>query len=178
MRRAASAAAVPQDRVRRVAVRDGRSGVASPADRNCTCDWRLRLGDAATFYSRRMPSDTKPNVTIPDGPPPTELVLEELEVGTGEVAVSGKPVTVHYVGVSWSTGGEFDSSWNRDELFSFPLGAGHVIQGWDEGVAGMQVGGRRRITIPPELGYGSRGAGGVIGPNETLVFVVDLFDVG
>ena len=93
-------------------------------------------------------------------------------------AVGGKPVTVHFVGVSWSTGDEFDSSWNRAELFSFPLGAGHVIQGWDQGVAGMKVGGRRRITIPPELGYGSRGAGGVIAPNETLVFVVDLFDVG
>ena len=120
----------------------------------------------------------KPDVTIPDGPAPTELILEDLEVGSGAEAVSGKSVTVHYVGVSWSTGSEFDSSWNRDELFSFPLGAGHVIQGWDEGVAGMQVGGRRRITIPPELGYGSRGAGGVIGPNETLVFVVDLFEVG
>jgi len=130
------------------------------------------------LYSRRMPSDTKPTVTIPDGPPPTDLVIEDLEVGTGAEAVAGKPVTVHYVGVSWSSGGEFDSSWNRDELFSFPLGAGHVIQGWDQGVAGMLVGGRRRITIPPELGYGSRGAGGVIGPNETLVFVVDLFDVG
>ncbi len=125
-----------------------------------------------------MPSDMKPSVSVPDGPPPTDLVIEDLEVGSGAEAVAGKPVTVHYVGVSWSTGGEFDSSWNRDELFSFPLGAGHVIQGWDEGVAGMLVGGRRRITIPPELGYGSRGAGGVIGPNETLIFVVDLFDVG
>jgi len=125
-----------------------------------------------------MPSDTKPSVTVPDGPPPGGLVLEDLEVGSGPEAVAGSPVTVHYVGVSWSTGGEFDSSWDREELFSFPLGAGHVIQGWDEGVAGMKVGGRRRITIPPELGYGSRGAGGVIAPNETLVFVVDLFDVG
>ena len=108
----------------------------------------------------------KPNVIVPDGLPPTDLVLEDLEVGTGAEAVAGKSVTVHYVGISWSTGGEFDSSWNRDELFSFPLGAGHVIQGWDDGVTGMLVGGRRRITIPPELGYGSRGAGGVIGPNE------------
>ncbi len=125
-----------------------------------------------------MASDTKPSVTVPDGPPPGELVIEDVEVGSGDEAVAGKPVTVHYVGVSWSTGEEFDSSWNRAELFSFPLGAGHVIQGWDQGVAGMLVGGRRRITIPPELGYGSRGAGGVIAPDETLVFVVDLFGVG
>ena len=122
-----------------------------------------------------MASDTKPTVIIPEGTPPNELTSEDLEVGTGAEAVAGQPVTVHYVGVSWSTGAEFDSSWDRGEFFSFPLGAGHVIQGWDQG---MKVGGRRRLTIPPEMGYGSRGAGGVIGPNETLVFVVDLFDVG
>jgi peptidylprolyl isomerase len=125
-----------------------------------------------------MASDSKPTVTIPDTPPPVELLIEDLEIGTGPEAVAGQPVNVHYVGVSWSTGDEFDSSWNRGELFSFPLGAGHVISGWDQGVAGMKVGGRRRLTIPPSLGYGERGAGGVIGPNETLVFVVDLFDVG
>jgi len=125
-----------------------------------------------------MASDTKPSVIIPEGTPPNELTSEDLEVGTGAEALAGQPVTVHYVGVSWSTGAEFDSSWDRGEFFSFPLGAGHVIQGWDQGVQGMKVGGRRRLTIPPEMGYGSRGAGGVIGPNETLVFVVDLFDVG
>ncbi len=97
---------------------------------------------------------------------------------TGPRPWSGLPVNVHYVGVSWSTGEEFDSSWNRSELFSFPLGAGHVIPGWDQGVAGMKVGGRRRLTIPPHLGYGAQGAGGVIAPNETLVFVVDLHGVG
>ena len=125
-----------------------------------------------------MPSDTKPIVTIPDGPPPGELLIEDVEIGDGPEAVAGQPVNVHYVGVSWSTGEEFDSSWSRSELFSFPLGSGQVIAGWDQGVAGMRVGGRRRLTIPPHLGYGERGAGGVIAPNETLVFVVDLHDVG
>jgi peptidylprolyl isomerase len=125
-----------------------------------------------------MNSDTKPVVTIPDGPPPAELSMEDIEIGEGAEAVAGQPVNVHYVGVSWSTGQEFDSSWSRSELFSFSLGAGQVISGWDQGVAGMKVGGRRRLTIPPHLGYGERGAGGAIAPNETLVFVVDLFDVG
>jgi peptidylprolyl isomerase len=125
-----------------------------------------------------MATDTKPTVTIPDGPPPGDLLIEDIEIGEGAEAVAGLPVNVHYVGVSWSNGSEFDSSWSRNELFSFPLGSGHVISGWDQGVVGMKVGGRRRLTIPPHLGYGARGAGGVIGPDETLVFVVDLFDVG
>jgi peptidylprolyl isomerase len=125
-----------------------------------------------------MAPNSKPTVTIPDGPPPAELLVEDIEVGDGPEAVAGSPVHVHYVGVSWSTGEEFDSSWSRSELFEFPLGAGHVIPGWDQGVAGMAVGGRRRLTIPPHLGYGAQGAGGVIAPNETLVFVVDLHDVG
>ncbi len=84
---------------------------------------------------------------------------------------------MHYVGVSWSTGEQFDASWDRMEPFAFGLGRGQVIQGWDEGVQGMKVGGRRRLTIPPEMGYGAAGAGGVIAPNETLVFVVDLLGV-
>jgi peptidylprolyl isomerase len=116
-------------------------------------------------------------VTIPDGPPPGDLVIEDLEVGDGSDATEGSTVAVHYVGVAWSDGNEFDSSWGRAEHFEFPLGAGHVIAGWDRGVAGMKVGGRRRLTIPPHLGYGSRGAGGVIGPDETLIFVVDLVGV-
>jgi peptidylprolyl isomerase len=125
-----------------------------------------------------MAPDTEPVIIIPDGPPPGDLLIEDIELGDGPEAVNGQPVNVHYVGVSWSTGQEFDSSWSRGELFAFPLGAGQVIAGWDEGVAGMKVGGRRRLTIPPHLGYGERGAGGVIAPNETLVFVVDLHDVG
>lgn len=120
---------------------------------------------------------SKPDVSIPDGAPPADLVVDDLEVGDGDTAATGQSVDVHYVGVAWSNGREFDASWNRGDTFSFRLGAGEVIAGWDQGVAGMRVGGRRRLTIPPSLGYGSRGAGGVIGPDETLVFVVDLVGV-
>jgi peptidylprolyl isomerase len=122
-----------------------------------------------------MPS--KPTVTIPDGPPPTELQVEDLEVGTGTEAVPGTTCTMQYVGHSWSTGQQFDASWDRGQPFTFPLGAGRVIAGWDRGVAGMKVGGRRRLTIPADLGYGARGAGPDIKGGETLVFVVDLLDV-
>lgn len=122
-------------------------------------------------------SITKPSVTIPAETPPSELVKADLEVGSGDEAVKGKNVSVHYVGVAWSNGQEFDASWNRGEAFDFRLGAGQVIQGWDDGVAGMKVGGRRQLTIPPDMGYGSRGAGGVIKGGETLVFVVDLLNV-
>ncbi|CAN5489312.1 FKBP-type peptidyl-prolyl cis-trans isomerase [soil metagenome] len=119
----------------------------------------------------------KPSVTIPETDPPDTLESTDDVVGDGIEASPGRTVTVHYVGVSWSTGEQFDASWDRMEPFRFGLGAGQVIQGWDEGVVGMRVGGRRTLTIPPEMGYGARGAGGVIGPNETLVFVVDLLDV-
>ena len=119
----------------------------------------------------------KPTVEIPDTDAPTELVLDDLEVGTGPEAKPGQQVAVHYVGVAWSDGSEFDNSYDRGEPLVFGLGAGQVIQGWDSGIAGMKVGGRRRITIPPHLGYGARGAGGVIKPNETLVFVCDLVGV-
>jgi peptidylprolyl isomerase len=120
---------------------------------------------------------TKPDVTIPAGPPPPALVTEDLVVGTGAEATSGSTVGVHYVGIAWSTKQQFDASWDRGQPFSFPLGKGRVIKGWDQGVAGMKVGGRRRLVIPPSLGYGDRGAGGAIKPGETLVFVVDLLTV-
>ncbi len=124
-----------------------------------------------------MADPVKPQITVPDEPPSYQLELEDMTVGAGEEATAGRIVDVHYVGVSWSTGEEFDASYDRGDTFSFALGKGQVISGWDQGVAGMRVGGRRRITIPPMLAYGKRGAGGVIGPDETLVFVVDLVDV-
>jgi peptidylprolyl isomerase len=126
-----------------------------------------------------MATDDKPHVYVPPGEtPPAELVVEDLVEGDGHEATRGKQVEVHYVGVAWSTRKQFDASWDRGETFRFDLGAGQVIKGWDDGVAGMKIGGRRRITIPPRLGYGAAGAGGVIKGGETLVFVVDLLDVG
>lgn len=121
---------------------------------------------------------TKPKVTVPTGAPPKKLEVKELEEGSGAEAKSGDEVTVQYVGVNYKNGKEFDSSWSRNEPFSFTLGAGEVIPGWDEGVEGMKVGGRRELIIPPELAYGETGAPPAIGPNETLVFVIDLLEVG
>ncbi len=122
-------------------------------------------------------SNTKPEVTIPQTPAPSSLVTEDITVGSGQEAINGKTVSVHYVGVAWSTAKQFDASWDRNEPFEFSLGNGQVISGWDKGVAGMKVGGRRKLTIPPDMGYGSQGAGGVIKGGETLVFVVDLLNV-
>ena len=119
----------------------------------------------------------KPEVDAPEGPPPTELEITDLTVGDGAEAGPGDQVSVHYVGVAHSTGEEFDASYNRGAPLDFPLGGGRVIKGWDDGVAGMKVGGRRRLVVPPHLAYGDRGAGGVIGPGETLIFVVDLVGV-
>lgn len=119
----------------------------------------------------------KPEVDFPDGPPPADLQITDLTVGDGAEATPGSSVRVHYVGVAHSSGEEFDASYNRGAPLDFPLGQGRVIPGWDQGVAGMKVGGRRQLVIPPHLGYGDRGAGGVIKPGETLIFVVDLVDV-
>jgi peptidylprolyl isomerase len=118
---------------------------------------------------------SKPEVKLPAAAP-TDLEISDLIVGDGPEAQPGQQVSVHYVGVALSTGKEFDSSWSRREPFEFGLGRGQVIQGWDHGVAGMRVGGRRQLTIPPHLGYGARGAGPIKG-GETLVFVVDLLGV-
>ena len=119
----------------------------------------------------------KPFVDPPDGPPPADLQIIDLDTGTGPEAAPGKLVAVHYVGVAFSTGEEFDASYDRGEPLVFPLGARRVIAGWDRGLVGMKVGGRRRLVIPPHLAYGDRGAGGVIKPGETLIFVCDLVGV-
>ena len=119
----------------------------------------------------------RPEVDPPEGDIPFELGIDDLTVGDGDEATAGKKVTVHYVGVSFLTGEQFDASWDRGQPFEFKLGKGQVIPGWDQGVAGMKVGGRRRLTIPSAFAYGARGAGGVIKPHEPLIFVVDLLAV-
>jgi peptidylprolyl isomerase len=118
----------------------------------------------------------RPEVDFPDGAPPQDLQVVDEVVGDGTEAKAGMTVSAHYVGVAYSSGEEFDASWNRGKPLDFRLGAGQVIAGWDQGIQGMKVGGRRRITIPPRLGYGDRGAGSAIRPGETLIFVVDLVD--
>ena len=121
---------------------------------------------------------TKPEIDFPEGPPPEDLEITDLTVGSGAEAGPGHQVSVHYVGVAYSTGEEFDASWNRGNPLTFQLGAGQVIPGWDQGVQGMKVGGRRQLTIPAHLAYGDRGAGGGrIAPGETLIFVCDLMSV-
>ena len=119
----------------------------------------------------------KPEIEFFDPEPPADLVVTDVTVGDGTEATAGRQVSVHYVGVAHSTGEEFDASYNRGAPLKFQLGAGQVIQGWDQGVQGMKVGGRRQLVIPPHLGYGDRGAGGVIKGGETLIFVVDLLGV-
>jgi peptidylprolyl isomerase len=123
------------------------------------------------------PAATKPEVSVPKGKLPKKLVVEDIKEGDGAAAEAGKQVTVQYVGVSALNGRQFDASWDRGEPFSFQLGSGGVIQGWDQGVEGMKVGGRRQLVIPPDLAYGPQGSPPSIGPNETLVFVIDLLSV-
>jgi len=121
------------------------------------------------------PGDTKPEIEIADGAPPCELVIQDIHVGDGAEAQEGATVTVHYVGVGWSTQEQFDASWDRDEPATFPLD--QVVEGWQEGIPGMKEGGRRQLIIPPDLAYGAMGRPG-IAPNETLVFVIDLISAG
>ncbi len=124
-----------------------------------------------------MTVPAKPEIEFPTEQPTGELQIRDLIVGDGAVAQAGQQAVVHYVGVAHSTGEEFDASYNRGSAFTFPLGEGRVIAGWDQGVQGMKIGGRRELIIPPHLGYGDRGAGGVIKGGETLIFVVDLLDL-
>ncbi len=119
----------------------------------------------------------RPAVERHEGPAPLDVIIDDVIVGTGVESQPGQTALVHYVGVGNSSGEQFDSSWDRGDPFAFALGEGHVIAGWDRGVVGMRVGGRRRLVIPPHLGYGERGAGGVIAPGETLIFVVDLVEL-
>lgn len=119
----------------------------------------------------------KPEIDFPGEDPPAELTVTDEVEGDGAEATAGSTVVAHYVGVAWSSGEQFDASWDRGDPLSFRLGVGQVIAGWDQGIAGMRTGGRRRLVIPPHLAYGTRGAGSAIGPDETLIFVVDLVDV-
>ena len=116
----------------------------------------------------------RPQIDRPEGDVPFELGIDDLVEGDGPEATAGTKATVHYVGVAFSTGEEFDASWNRGRPFEFKLGKGQVIPGWDQGVEGMKVGGRRKLTIPSAMAYGAQGSPPAIGPNETLVFVIDL----
>ena len=122
-------------------------------------------------------TSTKPTVEVPDGPPPKTLQTDDIVEGDGPEAKPGDMLTMQYVGVNYADGKQFDASWDNGQPFNFQLGSGQVIKGWDEGIAGMKVGGRRELIVPPDLGYGAQGQPPAIGPNETLVFVVDLLDV-
>src|SRR3954452_3164933 len=149
----------------------------------------MRMGSARVSCCSPMPAEgsqarvltamplERPQIDKPEGDVPFDLGIDDLVVGDGEEAVAGKKVSVHYVGVAFSTGDEFDASWNRGQPFEFKVGKGQVIPGWDAGVQGMRVGGRRKLTIPSAMAYGARGAGGAIKPHEPLVFVVDLLSV-
>jgi peptidylprolyl isomerase len=152
------------------------AGCGSSADSSTGSSESTTTTTESTSTEASGSEKTKPKVTVPTGAPPPKLEVKELEEGSGAETKSGDKVTVQYVGVNYKNGKEFDSSWSRSEPFSFTLGGGEVIPGWDQGVEGMKVGGRRELIIPPELAYGETGAPPAIGPNETLVFVIDLLE--
>jgi peptidylprolyl isomerase len=155
----------------------GRAGEDDAPDEVDTTDTTAADGaDDDDTTATTVDAADKPEVDVPEGEPPTELVIEDLEVGDGPVAQAGDTLEMHYVGVFFDDGEEFDASWNRGDSFTFELGAGQVIRGWDQGIEGMQVGGRRQLVIPPDLAYGPEGRGG-IPPDSTLVFVVDLIGI-
>lgn len=128
-------------------------------------------------FGQRNYDRTRPEIEFPGDTPPEDLVIEDLAEGSGQAVQAGDRVSCHYLGVAWSTGAEFDASWNRGQPLDFQVGVGQVIKGWDDGLLGMKPGGRRRLEIPPHLAYGEQGAGGEIGPGETLIFVVDLVGI-
>ena len=128
-------------------------------------------------FGKREYDRQKPEIDFPDHEVPTELRIEDIIVGEGREAKAGDTVSTHYVGVAFSTGEEFDASWNRGTPLDFRVGVGQVIQGWDQGLLGMKVGGRRRLEIPASMAYGDRGAGSAVAPGESLIFVVDLLGV-
>lgn len=129
---------------------------------------------AAPQETESTKKKTKPTVKVPKGAPPKSLEIKDIEEGTGAAAKAGDAVSVNYVGVNYKSGKQFDASWDRGEPIPFTLGEGFVIPGWEKGIEGMKVGGRRELVIPPSLGYGSTGSPPAIPPNETLIFVVDL----
>lgn len=134
-------------------------------------------GDSGNGGSVSTDLDTKPEIAAPGGSPPGELVVEDIVTGDGPEAKAGDQLSVQYVGVDFETGEEFDSSWSSGQPFDFQLGGGQVIPGWDQGVEGMKVGGRRQLIVPPDLAYGAQGSPPDIGPNATLIFVIDLESV-
>jgi peptidylprolyl isomerase len=133
--------------------------------------------DGSSSSDASVDTSTKPTVEVPDGPPPTTLQVGDIVVGDGAEATAGDTLTMQYVGVNYADGKQFDASWDNGQPFTFQLGGGQVIPGWDQGIEGMKVGGRRELIVPPDLGYGEQGSPPAIKPNETLVFVVDLLDV-
>jgi peptidylprolyl isomerase len=148
------------------------SEAAAPADTTSTETTPTETSSDTAAISKN--TKKKPVIPQPKGDPPTELVSKDIVKGKGKTAKDGDNVSVQYAGVAYSTGAEFDASWNRGEPFTFTLGSGNVIPGWDQGVKGMKQGGRRELIIPPDLAYGAAGSPPAIGPNETLVFVIDL----
>jgi peptidylprolyl isomerase len=156
----------------------GTNSSTTPAQTETTETPQASTGEAPAV-SNAKDLTSKPQIETPAGDPPTSLIKEDLVVGKGPAVKKGQIAAMQYVGISWSTGKQFDASWDRGgQPFQFPLGQGQVISGWDEGIPGMKVGGRRILVIPPDQGYGAAGAPPDIAPNETLVFVVDLVGIG
>jgi len=155
------------------------AGCGSDDDSSTTSSSDATAKETTSSEKPAKPAEekTKPKVSAPSGPAPKKLEKKDLETGTGAAAKAGDEVSVQYVGVNYKSGKQFDASWDRGEPFTFPLGSGAVIPGWEQGVAGMKVGGRRELVIPPALGYGTAGSPPAIPPNETLIFVVDLVSI-